>query len=471
MDDSVRSIRLLTLVVASALFMENLDGTVIATSLAAIAADLAVDPITLKLAFTAYYVALAIFIPVSGWCADRFGAKHVFRAAIIVFTLSSIGCALAWSLESLVAARFCQGVGGALMVPVGRLILLRSIPKRDLVPAMAWLTVPALFAPLIGPPIGGFITTYYHWRGIFWLNVPIGILGLLLATRLVPNLRDAVRRPLDLVGFLLTGVGFSLTIFGFTLAGRSLADAPLAWSMVAIGLLLCGLYVLHSRTTPYPLLDLSLLKIPTFRISLIGGLMFRVGIGAVPFLLPLMLQLGFGLSPFQSGMVTFAAAIGALTMKLTASPILRRWGFRRVLLVNAVISSVLLGATGLFTAATPAAVMMTMLAVAGFFRSLQFTSLNTLGYADIDQPAMSRATSFNAVVQQLSLSAGVALAALLLELFSYRRHGELVADDFRWSFLVIGLVALTSTFAYLKLDPRAGAEVSGHGSTSDRPPS
>ena len=469
-DAAARSVRLLTLVVASALFMENLDSTVIATSLAAIAVDLFVDPITLKLAFTAYYVALAIFIPVSGWCADRFGARHVFRAAITVFTLASIGCAMAWNLESLVAARFCQGVGGAMMVPVGRLILLRSVPKRELVSAMAWLTVPALFAPLIGPPLGGFITTYYHWRGIFWLNVPIGLVGLALATRLVPNIRDAVARPLDVIGFVLTGLGLSLTIFGSTLAGRSLADAPLAWSMIAIGLLLVGLYVLHCRRTPHPLIDLSLLKIPTFRIALLGGFLFRVGIGAVPFLLPLMLQIGFGMTPFRSGMLTFAAAIGALAMKLSATPILRRFGFRRVLLVNAVISSVLLGATGLFTAATPAAVIMTVLAVAGFFRSLQFTSLNTLAFADVDQQAMSRATSFSAVVQQLSLSGGVALAALLLELFSVGREGELVANDFRWSFLVIGLIALVSTLAYLRLDRWAGAEVSGHGPAAGHEP-
>lgn len=457
-----RSIRLLTLVVASALFMENLDSTVIATSLAAIALDLGVDPITLKLAFTAYYVALAIFIPVSGWCADRYGARHVFRAAIAVFTLSSIGCALAWNLESLVAARFCQGIGGALMVPVGRLILLRSIPKRDLVPAMAWLTVPALFAPLIGPPLGGFITTYCHWRAIFWLNVPIGVLGLVLATRLVPNLKGEVQRPLDLIGFALTGFGLSATIFGFTLAGRSLADAPLAWSLVAIGLLLVGLYIAHARRTPYPLIDLSLLKIPTFRIAMVGGLVFRIGVGATPFLLPLMLQLGFGLSPFASGMLTFAAAAGALLMKMTAAPILRQFGFRQVLLVNAVISSALLGAVSLFTPTTPAAVIVTVLLVGGFFRSLQFTSLNTLGFADVDQARMSQATSFNAVVQQLSLSAGVAVAALLLEGFSHHR-GHLAADDFRWSFAVIGLISLTSTLVFFRLDRWAGAEVSGNG--------
>ncbi len=470
-DRSAPPTRLLTLVVASALFMENLDSTVIATSLAAIARDLAVDPITLKLAFTAYYVALAIFIPISGWCADRYGARTVFRAAIAVFTLASIGCAMAWDLTSLVIARFCQGLGGALMVPVGRLILLRTIPKRDLLPAMAWLTIPALFAPLIGPPVGGFIATYYHWRGIFWLNAPIGVLALVLVSLLVPNLKGDERRPLDRIGFMLTGLGLSLTIFGFTLAGRGLAEAELAWSMVAIGLLLVALYVAHSRRTSNPIIDLELLRIDTFRIAMTGGVLFRTGIGAIPFLLPLMLQVGFGLSPLDSGLLTFASAIGALTMKFTAGPILKRFGFRRVLLVNSVVSSLLLAAIALFSAATPAAVIIVVLATGGFFRSLQFTSLNTLAYADVDAPQMSRATSFVAVVQQLSLSAGVALAAMLLEAFSHGRGGTLVADDFRWSFAVIGALALGSTLVFFKLDRRAGAEVSGHRATTAGRPS
>lgn len=459
--------RLLTLVIASALFMENLDSTVIATSLAAIAADLRVDPITLKLAFTAYYVALAIFIPVSGWCADRYGAKTVFRAAIGVFTLASIGCAMAWDLASLVTARFCQGLGGAMMLPVGRLILLRVIPKRDLVSAMAWLSIPALFAPMMGPPIGGFITTYYHWRGIFWLNVPVGVVGFVLASLVVPQVKADEVRPLDLKGFALTATGLSLSIFGFTLAGRSVSDAPLAWAMVAAGIGLLTLYVFHARRAPHPILDLQLLRLPTFRIAMTGGSLFRLSVGAVPFLLPLMLQVGFGLSPFESGSLTFAAAVGALTMKLTATPILRRFGFRRILSINAVVSSALLAASALFTSATPHAIIVAVLLMAGFFRSLQFTSLNALGYADVEAARMSRATSFVAVVQQLSLSGGVAVAALLLEASrSAEGRTDLLTVDFARAFVVIGAIAVVSTLAFFRLTPDAGAEVSGHG----RPP-
>ncbi|MGE0312184.1 MAG: MFS transporter [Lautropia sp.] len=454
---------MLTLVVASALFMDNLDSTVIATSLSAIADDLSVDPITLKLAFTAYYVALAIFIPISGWCADRYGAKTVFRAAIGVFTLSSIGCAMAWNLPSLVVGRFLQGLGGAMMLPVGRLILLRVVPKHEMVNAMAWLSIPALFAPLMGPPIGGFITTFYDWRGIFWLNVPVGLVGIVLATIVVPEVKADQVRPLDLAGFGLTSIGLSLSIFGFTLTGGVVADRSLAASMIAIGVALLVLYVFHARRTPHPLIDLTLLRIPTFRIAMAGGSLFRVSVGAVPFLLPMMLQVGFGMSPFQSGMLTFTSAIGALTMKLSAGPILRRAGFRNVLTANAIFSSVLLGASALFTAATPAAVIMATLLMAGFFRSLQFTSLNALAYCDIDREQMSRATSFVAVVQQLSLSAGVAVAALLLAgSRASAGRSELVAADFAQAFVVVASLASVSTLLFHRLARDAGAEVSGH---------
>jgi EmrB/QacA subfamily drug resistance transporter len=465
---SLPSTRTLTLVIASALFMESLVSTVIATSLAAMAVDLNVDPVTLKLAFTAYYVALAIFIPISGWCADRYGAKLIFRLAIAVFTLASIGCALAWDLNSLIAGRFLQGTGGAMMVPVGRLILLRVIPKREMVNAMAWLSIPALFAPIMGPPVGGFITTYYHWRGIFWLNVPVGILGLVLATVVLPKLQAEPVRPLDIKGFLLTSFGLSLSIFGFTLAGSSAEELRWAMLMMACGLLLLILYVVHARRTEHAIIELRLLRIPTFRVAMFAGLLFRISVGAVPFLLPLMLQLGFGLNPFQSGSLTFAAAVGAVTMKLTAAPILRRFGFKRVLCVNAVISSLLLAAAALFTAATPHAVIVVVLLVGGFFRSLQFTSMNTLGYADIDHQDMSRATSFVAVVQQLSLSGGVALAAILLDTFrSAAGRTELIATDFSGAFLVIGLIAILSTALFFRLEADAGAEVSGHRRTPE----
>ncbi len=464
------STRALTMVIASALFMESLDSTVIATSLAAIAADIHVDPITLKLAFTAYYVALAIFIPISGWCADRYGAKTVFRLAIAVFTLSSVFCALAWDLTSLVTGRFLQGLGGAMMIPVGRLILLRVVPKSEMVAAMALLSIPALLAPIMGPPVGGYITTYHHWRGIFWLNVPVGVLGILFATRIVPAVKAETTRPLDVKGFLLTATGLSLTVFGFTLASGSFGNARQAWAMVVSGLLLIALYLRHARRIEHPIIEWRLLRILTFRTAMLGGILFRLSVGAIPFLLPLMLQMGFGLSPFESGMLTFASAAGALTMKLTAAPILRRFGFKQVLCVNAVISSALLAASALFTIDTPKALIVSVLLIAGFFRSLQFTSLNALGYADIHTDQMSRATSFVGVVQQLSLSSGVAIAAMLLEAFrSSGGRTTLVASDFSQAFLVIGAIAVSSTVIFFRLPADAGSEVSGHRGGS-RPP-
>ena len=457
------SARLITLVVASALFMENLDGTVIATSLPAIALDLHVDPIILKLAFTAYLVSLAIFIPISGWCADKFGALTIFRTAIAVFTLASLGCAMADSLPTLVAARFVQGMGGAMMVPVGRLIILRVVPKNQMLNAMAWLTIPALFAPILGPPLGGYITTFYHWRWIFWLNLPVGLLGIVLATLFVPQVKADSVPPLDITGFVMTGLGLASLIFGFTLIGRHVLPGIGEYGLTGFGAALLALYVLHARRTPHPIIDLKLLKIPTFRAAIGGGLMFRTGIGAIPFLLPLMLQIAFGLSPFASGSLTFAAAAGALTMKLTAQPIVRRFGFRRVLTVNAIVSATLLGATALFTPSTPHIVIVVVLLTGGFFRSLQFTSINALGYADIDPRQMSKATSFTAAAQQLALSTGVAFAALVLEISQgLRGSTDLVTGDFANGFVAVGCLAALSALVFLTLARDAGAEVSGH---------
>ncbi len=458
------STRTLTLVVAAALFMESLTSTVIATSLAAMAADLQVDPLTLKLAFTAYYVALAIFIPISGWCADRFGAKTVFAAAIAVFTLASIGCALAWNLHSLVAGRFCQGLGGAMMLPVGRLILLRAIPRAEMVSAMAWLAIPTLFAPILGPPVGGFITTHHHWRGIFWLNLPVGLVGLALALWWVPQVRAATATPMDWRGFGLTGGGLSLAIFGFTLLGSGGTHPVLALAMLAGGALLLALYGRHASRCAHPILDLRLLRSASLRISIMSGNLFRIAVGALPFLLPLMLQIGFGMSALQSGLLTFSSAVGAVTMKLTAAPILRRWGFKRVLLCNAGFSSALIIVLALVTAATPGAVVITLLLVGGFFRSLQFTSLNTLGYAEVANDQLSRATALVAVAQQLSLAAGVAVAAMLLDA-SRLADGRslLLAVDFQRAFAAVGLLSLGSLWWFRQLAGDAGAEMSGHG--------
>lgn len=458
------SFALTPLIVATALFMENLDGTVLSTALPAMAADLHEDPVALKLALTAYLLSLAVFIPLSGWVADRFGARKVFRAAICVFTLGSILCGLSTSLTGVVAARVVQGLGGAMMVPVGRLVLLRVAPRHELVRALAYLTVPALIGPLIGPPLGGFIATYFHWRYIFWINVPIGALGMILVTRYIPDLREEQTWPLDVKGFLLSGFGLSSLVFGLSVAGPGFASHSGAMALVAVGAVSLALYVRHARRTPYPIIDLDLLRVPTFHAAVIGGFLFRMGLGAIPFLLPLMLQTGFGLTAFQSGSLTFIAALGAMAMKTTAQPILRRFGFRRVLIVNALISAGFFCANAFFTPLTPHWAIMTILLVGGFFRSLEFTALNAIGYADIDQQAMSRATSFSAVGQQLSLSAGVAVGAAVLEVVrDLHGGGAPQAEDFAPAFLAVAAISAASILFFRRLAPDAGDELAGRG--------
>ena len=450
-----------TLIVAVALFMETMDSTVIATSLPAIAADLGEDPIALKLALTSYLLSLAVFIPLSGWMADKFGARTVFRAAIVVFTVGSAACGFAQGLADFVLFRVIQGMGGAMMVPVGRLVILRSIPKSELISALAWLTVPALMGPVIGPPLGGFIATFASWRWIFWINIPVGILGVILATRYIENIREDDVPPLDVKGFILSGIGLSGLAFGFTTIGQGLFPTHVVLALLAAGVIGCALYVRHARITPAPLLDLGLLKVKTFFVSVVGGFAYRIGIGAMPFLLPLFFQLGFGMSAFQSGLLTFVSAIGAIAMKTTAAPIIRRYGFKRVLVVNALISSLFLAVIALFTPATPHAVILGLLLVGGFFKSLQFTSINTIAYADIDNHAMSRATSFASVAQQLSLSAGVAIGALVLELERMGRNShEVLLADFPSAFVLVSAIAASSALIFATLPRDAGANLS-----------
>lgn len=458
----MRPFILTPLIIATALFMENLDGTVISTSLPAIALDLHEDPISLKLALTSYLLALAVFIPASGWAADRFGARTVFRLAIVVFTAGSILCGSSSSLAGFVLSRIVQGMGGAMMVPVGRLVLLRSVARSEIVQALAYLTFPALIGPVLGPLVGGYITTYFHWRWIFWINVPIGVLGVTLATLFIENVKDGEPRPLDVKGFLLSGFGLSSLIFGLTVAGREFVAPPVYLAMIGLGLAALVFYVRHAARAPFPIIDLSLLRYPTFRANIYGGFLFRVGIGAIPFLLPLMLQIGFGLTPFESGSLTFAAAAGAMLMKATAAPILRQLGFRQVLVVNAFISSAFLVSYGFFTDQTSHVAMLILLLAGGFFRSLQFTSLNAIAYAEIDSEAMSRATSFVAVAQQLSVSAGVTVGAAALEAMR-RAHGEtmLAADDFGPVFFIIAAISMSSALVFWRLGADAGAEISG----------
>jgi EmrB/QacA subfamily drug resistance transporter len=458
----MRSAILTAFIIATALFMENMDGTVISTALPAIALDLHQDPIVLKLALTSYLLTLAVFIPASGWVADRFGARTVFCSAIVIFTLGSIACGASTSLPTLIAARVFQGLGGAMMVPVGRLVLLRSVPKSDLVNALAYLTVPALLGPVAGPPLGGFITTYFHWRWIFWINVPIGVIGVLLSLRFIQNLRELSVPRFDFKGFILSGVGLLSLISGASAVGRGIAPFWLVVAMIAIGALSLAAYVRHARGAEGAILDLKLLKIPTFFAGAIGGFVFRIGIGAMPFLLPLLLQLGFGLTPFQSGSLTFATAAGALMMKFTAATALRWFGFRSTLIVNGLISGAFLAACALFTSLTPHWVLLITLLAGGFFRSLEFTALNAISYADIDQPRMSRATSFASVSQQMSGAVGVAAAAICVELIQLGFGDQaLEARDLSLAFVLVAIISSLSVIIFAQLKPDAGAAVSG----------
>lgn len=451
------------LIVACGLFMENLDSTVISTALPSIAKSLNEDPLRLNLAITSYLLSLAIFIPISGWMADKFGARSVFRAAIVVFVLGSIFCGISNSLPELVLARIFQGMGGAMMVPVGRLIMLRSIPKAQLVNAMSYLTVPALIGPVIGPPLGGFIVTYFNWRWIFFINIPIGILGVILVTKLIENIREENVPKLDLRGFALVGLCLAGLVFGFETVGRGALPLWITIALLVGGALCAGLYAWHAKGRSDPAVDFSLMRFPTFRGSVCGGFLFRAGIGSMPFLLPMMLQLGFGMSALSSGLLTFASAAGAMTMKITAGPIIRSVGFRRILIFNAVISAGFLISYSQFGPSTPHTIIFLALLVGGFFRSLQFTSVNTLGYADIPPALMSRATSFSSMSQQLSLSVGVGIGALALHLtLLFHGSGAVGASDFVPAFITVGLVSMSSLIFFLQLPADAGAEVSGH---------
>ena len=454
--------RIIPLIVATALFMENMDSTVIATSLPAIAADIGTSPLTLKLAITSYLLSLAVFIPASGWTADRFGARLVFAIAVAVFMMGSIGCAMSSSVTHFVIARILQGMGGAMMTPVGRLVLLRSIDKSALVNAMTWVTVPALIGPVVGPPLGGFITTYFSWHWIFLINIPMGLIGIFMALRFIDPIKSEDPERFDLYGLVLAGIGLAGIAFGLSVAGLNLLPWTVVAALVGVGSVSMSLYVIHARRTGSPVLDFSMLRLPTLRASIVGGFMFRVGVGALPFLLPLLMQTGFGLTPFQSGLVTFASAVGAMGMKTLAARIIRTFGFRNLMTINAIVSAFFLAACALFTVTTPLLLIMVILVVGGFFRSLQFTSINTVAYAEVEPPQMSRATTLVSVNQQLAISAGVAIGAFSVETTMWLGHvNELNASVFAPAFLVVAFISATSSWFFWQMPDDAGHEISG----------
>jgi len=442
--------------------MEQMDSTVIATSLPAIAQDIGTSPVALKLAVTSYLVALAIFIPISGWMSDRFGAKNIFRLAIVVFVIGSVACGFSNSIQSFVFSRFFQGIGGSMMTPVGRLLLVRGTPRSELVNAMAWLTIPALLGPIMGPPLGGFLTTFLSWHWVFWINVPISVLGIILVTKFLPEGEPRSPRPLDFPGFVLSSIAFTGVVFGMSVISLPALPIWYGYITIAIGALSAVIYLWHAKRAKYPLLDPKMLRYPLFRAGILGASNFRIGIGAIPFLLPLMLQLGFGLSPFQSGMITFVTAIGALSSKFGVQRVFKRFGFRNVLGIGALVSSLFIAVNGLFNPDTPQWLIMGCLLIGGVIRSTCFTGLNALVFSDIDEADSSQATAINSVAQQISLATGVAVAGAVLDIAGQFHGKGITLGDFHIAFFVVALISVLSTFTFFRLPQDAGAEVSGH---------
>ncbi len=452
------------LLVAGAFFMEFLDGTVIATALPDMARDFGVTAVELNIGISAYLITLAVLIPASGWIADRFGARAIFTLALAIFTLASVFCGLSTEVHIFVAMRILQGVGGALMVPVGRLAVLRTTPKHQLIKAIATLTWPALVAPIIGPPLGGFITRYASWHWIFFINVPLGLAAIILSLRIIPDIRETERRSFDLSGFITT----SVAMVSLVTAMERLGDRqPQIWPTLALAALGfgCLLYsIRHFRRAAAPMVRLDALQVPTFRVTMYGGSLFRASISAVPFLLPLLFQVGFGMDPFHSGLLVLAVFVGNLTIKPATTPLIRWLGFRRLLLINSALNVCSLLACALLTPQTPVWAIMLILYLGGVFRSIQFTGLSTLAFADVPAAQMSDANTLFSTASQLAVGLGITLGAIGIRLGEqvgdWLHLTELPGISFRLSFVFIALICLVGMIDSLHLAKTAGSSVS-----------
>lgn len=456
--------RLMAAIVAVAFFMQALDGTIIATSLPAMAADFRTDVVSLNVGFTAYLLAMAVCIPPAGWLADRLGGRNVFVAAIVLFTASSLACAMAEGLWSFAAARVVQGIGGALMTPVGRQIVLRNTPKAELVDAIALITWPALIAPVIGPVLGGWITTHAGWRWNFLLNLPIGAIGVALTLLFLQGGDRETPRPFDRQGFVWTSAALALILVGLELLSQ---DAGVwAGALTLAGLVIGWLAVRHLRRTPHPLVDLRVLRTQTFAISsLVTGTVARMVINATPFLLPLLFQVGLGLSAVETGSLMLVYFLGNLSMKIATTRTLRRFGFRTLLVANGILASAAVAAFALIDGGTPRPVLLALLFVAGLTRSMQFTALNTITFADVEPQERGAATTFSSMTQQLSVLLAVAAAALVIRLSVLVGSGTMEAAatlrDFQVALALMGVVGIATSLRFLALPADAGAEVSG----------
>jgi EmrB/QacA subfamily drug resistance transporter len=452
--------RIAYLAVASALFMEFIDSTALSTALPTLARAFNADPVHLKLALTSYILALAVFVPISGWAAERFQPRRVFLAAMIVFLVGSALCGFSTSLGELVAARIIQGAGGALMTPVARLIVVGSAPRHDLIRAMGWFTMPALAGPLIGPPLAGFVLTVADWPWIFFINIPIGLLGMIAVLRFVPRLPSLDPGRFDWSGFFLSAAAITGVVVVAETGGLSLIPWWAQIGLIAASLAAGWGYLRLAKTKARPILNLGLLRYPTFRASLLGGTLMRLGVGAGPFLMPLLLQVALGWTPLQAGSVTLAGGLGVFLARPFAAPMLRRWGFRASLLTLVSLTAILTALPGFFREATPVWLIMVALGLSGFMRSSQFIATNSIAFADVPQTEVAQASTLSVVAQQIGLALGVSFGGMMLHL-ARGSGGVLTPDRFTLPYLAIGATTLLSALVYYRLDRNAGAAISG----------
>ncbi|MDP9091120.1 MAG: DHA2 family efflux MFS transporter permease subunit [Pseudomonadota bacterium] len=445
--------------------MESLDTTILNTAVPAIAHALNVPPLSMKAVLASYTLSLAVFIPISGWMANRFGTRRVFASAIGIFTLGSFLCGLSSDIHWLVAFRILQGCGGAMMLPVGRITMIRAFPKSELINAMSFVAIPGLVGPMLGPVIGGAIIGYFHWSVIFFVNIPIGLCGLYMVYRHLPNYREERNYPLDIIGLALFGSGVALLSYVLEVFGETTLSGREMLGLLGISAALLGAYGLHTKRTAHPLLRLGLLAIRTFRVAVSGNLFTRLGIGGIPFLLPLLYQVGLGFSPIESGLLIMPQAFAAMSLKLTMPLILRKFGYRTVLVANTLLLGVMIMLFATIDLNSPVWLIVLMAFAYGFLTSLQYTSMNTLAFADVSDQEASGASTIASTVQQLAVSFGIATASLAAALFipdRLRATEAQMIHGLHLALICLAALTLASTIVFVRLRPTDGAAVSRH---------
>jgi EmrB/QacA subfamily drug resistance transporter len=470
-DDFIK--RLLPWMVAVAFFMQSLDTTILNTAVPAIAEAMDVTPLNMKSVLASYTLSLAVFIPISGWMADRFGTRRVFGSAIAVFSLGSLLCGISTNIDMLVACRVLQGVGGAMMVPVGRMTMVRTFPKSELIRAMSFVSIPSLIGPMLGPVVGGLIVHYLHWSIVFFVNLPVGLAGLYLVRRYLPDYREADTHPLDVVGLILFGSGVALLSYVLEVFGEhSLSDLEILGLLGISALLLAG-YGIRATQTAFPLLMLSLFKLRTFRAAVVGSFVGRIGLGGIPFLFPLLYQIGLGFSPVQSGMLIAPQAMAAIGLKIVVPRILARFGYRLVLIANTLIVGGMIILFATVGADTPVWQIVLQAFVLGFFTSMQYTAMNTLVYADVNASQTSSASTIASTGQQMSISFGVASASLIASLFvpeSLHSDPAAMIHGVHEAFVALGLLTIASSVVFMELRKNDGGAVSSYGGKKKKMP-